>query len=134
MTDQTIRQILEDYAQGQDAQTALAEDAILLVQALPQPLQGRAAIEGLMRLFYHEAFAEARNDPLSIAADEARGLGFLEFTFRGRHIGELMGIAPTGREVALPMMGVYEISEGQIHRARLYYDNVTLLRQLGQIE
>ena len=31
------------------------------------------------------------------------------------------------------MFGVYEIENGQIQRARLYYDTATLMRQLGQM-
>jgi hypothetical protein len=31
------------------------------------------------------------------------------------------------------MLGVYEIANGQIQRARLYYDMATFMRQLGQM-
>jgi limonene-1,2-epoxide hydrolase len=35
--------------------------------------------------------------------------------------------------VEVPMLGVYEIANGKIQRARLYYDMATLSRQLGQV-
>jgi predicted ester cyclase len=39
----------------------------------------------------------------------------------------------TGRDVEVPMLGIYEVADGKIQRARLYYDMATLMRQLGQL-
>jgi limonene-1,2-epoxide hydrolase len=44
-----------------------------------------------------------------------------------------MAIQPTDREVEVPMLGVYEVANGKIQRARLYYDMATLMSQLGQL-
>lgn len=101
--------------------------------ALPEPFNGREAIAGMLRLFYHEAFSDASGELRNIAADTEKGLGFIEFTFRGRHTGELMAIQPTGYQVEVPMLAVYEIEDDQIRQARLYYDMATFMRQLGQM-
>ena len=126
------RKVIEAFAQSHDPKY-FAEDAVYIQMAVPQPFNGRDAIGGMLRLFYHDAFSDARGELRNVAADTEMDLGFVEFTFRGRHTGELMGIQPTGREVEVPMLGVYEIEGGHIERARLYYDMATLMRQLGQM-
>jgi len=126
-----IRNVIEAYAQSHDPKH-FADDAVFTQMALPQPFTGRDAIAGMLRLFYEDAFSDAQGELRTVAADTQRGLGFIEFTFRGRHTGALMAIQPSGRQVEVPMLGVYEIGGGKIQQARLYYDMATLLRQLGQ--
>ena len=127
-----VRTLIEAYADSHDPKY-FAEGAVFTQMAMPQPFTGRDAIAGMLRLFYEEAFSEAKGELRHVAADTERGLGFVEFTFRGRHTGALAGIPPTGRDVEVPMLGVYEIANGAIQRARLYYDMATLSRQLGQV-
>ena len=127
-----VRSVIEAYAQSHDAKH-FAEDAVFTQMAMPQPFTGRDAIAAMLRLFYEDAFSNAKGELKNVAADTERGLGFIEFTFRGRHTGTLSGIPPTGRDVEVPMLGVYEIANGKIQRARLYYDMATLSRQLGQV-
>ena len=127
-----VRSVIEAYAHSHDAQH-FAEDAVFTQMALPQPFTGREAIAGMLRLFYEDAFSDAKGELRHVAADNERGLGFVEFMFKGRHTGALAGIPPTGRDVEIPMLGVYEIANGKIRRARLYYDMATLSRQLGQV-
>lgn len=131
MSDRT-RDVIEAFAQSHDP-GLFAHDATFTQMALPQPFSGRDAIAAMLRLFYQEAFSDARAEVRNVAADSGRGLGFVEFVFRGRHTGELMGIQPTGRDLDVPMLGVYEIEAGEIRQARLYYDMATFLRQLGQM-
>jgi steroid delta-isomerase-like uncharacterized protein len=126
-----IRNVIEAYAQSHDPKH-FADDAVFTQMALPQPFTGREAIAGMLRLFYEDAFSDAQGELRTVAADTQRGLGFIEFTFRGCHTGALMAIQPSGRQVEVPMLGVYEIGGGKIRQARLYYDMATLLRQLGQ--
>ena len=131
MTEQA-RSVIEAYAHSHDPRH-FAEDAVFTQMPLPQPFTGREAIAGMLRLFYEDAFSDAKGELRQVAADTERGLGFIEFTFRGRHTGALAGIPPTGRDVEVPMLGIYEIANGKIQKARLYYDMATLTRQLGQL-
>jgi len=55
----------------------------------------------------------------------------VEFIARGTHQGELMGIAPTGRNVSLPACIVLEIRDGKIYAEREYFDMAHLMQQLG---
>jgi steroid delta-isomerase-like uncharacterized protein len=129
---QGVREVIERYASSHDPQ-CFAEDAEFTQVALANPFNGRDAIAGMLRLFYREAFTDARGDLRHVAADTEQDLGFIEFTFHGRHTGDLLGIAPTGRAVEIQMLGVYEVRDGLIRKCRLYYDMATLLRQLGQL-
>jgi len=55
----------------------------------------------------------------------------VEFVARGTHRGELMGISPTNRKVAVPVCNIAEIRDGKIYAEREYFDNAFLMQQLG---
>lgn len=52
-------------------------------------------------------------------------------TMTGRHTGELMGIPPTDRPVATPMVHVLRFRDGKAAEHWAVHDNMTTLRQLG---
>jgi steroid delta-isomerase-like uncharacterized protein len=127
-----VRKVLEAFAQSHDPRH-FSEDAVYTQMAPSQSFHGRDEIAGMLRLFYAEAFSDAAGELRNVAVDTDKDLGMIEFVFRGRHTGPLMGIAPTGRSVEVPMVAVYELGDGTIDRARLYYDMATFMRQLGQM-
>jgi predicted ester cyclase len=49
----------------------------------------------------------------------------------GIHNGDLMGIAPTGNEVTLVLALTYDIVDGKIVDHWMYFDQVSLLQQVG---
>jgi predicted ester cyclase len=51
---------------------------------------------------------------------------------RGVHTGDLMGIPPTGREVAVPLFITYRIQHERIVEHWMLVDVPALLQQLGQ--
>jgi steroid delta-isomerase-like uncharacterized protein len=53
--------------------------------------------------------------------------------FRGTHRGELMGIAPTGKVVAITGITVDRISGGRIEEEWNNFDQLGVLRQLGAV-
>jgi steroid delta-isomerase-like uncharacterized protein len=57
----------------------------------------------------------------------------LEFTARGTHHGELEGIAPTTKKARVLVSNVIEVRDGMLHREREYFDNMSMLRQLGVV-
>ena len=71
------------------------------------------------------AFPDARIHIVN--AMEAGNTSIVEFVGRGTHDGDLMGIAPTGKTVALPVCNVMEIRDGKIYREREYIDMMTLM-------
>lgn len=54
-------------------------------------------------------------------------------TFKGTHTGEFMGIAPTGKDVAIPIMLIYRIAGGKIVDHYMLADQLGLMQQLGAI-
>jgi steroid delta-isomerase-like uncharacterized protein len=62
--------------------------------------------------------------------DEPDG-AVIEFVATGTHTGDLMGIAPTGKSITMPVCNVIEIRDGKIYREREYYDTMYLMTQLG---
>ncbi len=54
--------------------------------------------------------------------------------FRGTHNGDLMGIAPTGKTVALPFIIVYQVAAGKITGFNLAIDQMELMKQLGVMQ
>lgn len=53
------------------------------------------------------------------------------YTMTGTHAGPFMGIAPTGRTVEVPGIGIYEVRDGIIVESWVVRDSLVLLRQLG---
>lgn len=56
----------------------------------------------------------------------------IEYSFSGTHRGELEGLAPTGRKVAVVACSVLESDGGTIKREADYFDTTALLAQLDQ--
>ena len=54
-----------------------------------------------------------------------------EFSAAGTHQGALMGIAPTGRKIDMPICDVIEVRDGKVHAEREYFDMAHLMQQLG---
>lgn len=80
-----------------------------------------------------QAFPDAR---MSCDRAVAEGsVAVIEGTFTGTHVGTLHleagDIPPTGQRVAMPWVAVYEVRDGLIVSKHVYFDQLTLLRQLG---
>jgi steroid delta-isomerase-like uncharacterized protein len=77
------------------------------------------------------AFPDGRIDIVSIK--EAGDTAIVEFVGRGTHKGDLMGIAPTGKTMSLPVCNIMEVRDGKIYREREYMDMMTIMAQLGVV-
>ncbi len=55
------------------------------------------------------------------------------FTMRGTHEGELRGIAPSGREVAMTGIDMIRLAEGKMVEDRVEVDQLGMMQQLGVI-
>ena len=76
------------------------------------------------------AFPDQRNEihSMRLAGDDAV---LVEFDLLGTHRGEFAGFAPTGREFRVRMAAVFEFDGDRITCERVYFDSLTMLRQLG---
>jgi predicted ester cyclase len=51
-------------------------------------------------------------------------------TFLGTHLGEFMGIPPTGRPVAIEVIDIMDIHEGRVVEHRVVFDRLGVQQQL----
>ena len=82
-----------------------------------------------MARMWAAAVPDGRIDSLNIT--EAGNTAVAEFVGRGTHNGDLMGIAPTGKRVTIPICEVLELRDGKIYRHRQYLDAANVLAQIG---
>jgi len=75
------------------------------------------------------AFPDGRIDLKSVHT--AGDVAIVEFIGRGTHTGDLMGIAPTGRQITIPVCEIYDLRDGKIYAERQYMDMMHLMQQLG---
>ena len=75
------------------------------------------------------AFPDQRNELLALHhADDAV---LVEAVVRGTHKGPLRSLPPTGREFELPILAIFAFDGDKLNCERVYFDQMTVLRQLG---
>ena len=75
------------------------------------------------------AFPDQRNELLALHhADDAV---LVEAVIRGTHKGPLRSLPPTGREFELPILAIFMFDGDKLTCERVYFDQTTVLRQLG---
>lgn len=108
----------------------LADDAVFRIMGTGQEHRGPEAITSMLNGLYHGAFeAEAR--PRNIVFGE--GAAVAEFDFVGRHTGEFAGVPATGKDVNVPLCVAYDLRDGQIVEARVYFETPVFLAQVGAL-
>ncbi len=88
-------------------------------------------IEGVRRFFqtFRDAFPDVEVCVDEIVVEGERAA--VATTISGTHRGELLGIAPTGRHVAVTGIDLVRVADGRIVEHRGLTDTVGLLRQLS---
>jgi len=126
-TDLT-RAVLTRYLGSDHADLSMmADDVVFINMATGQRHTGREEVEEMLHFVYHVAFdahAETRN--LVVDGDRA----VLEAEIVGKHIGEFAGVAPTNKDVRIPLAVVYDLEDGKIKEGRIYFELPALLEQL----
>ena len=75
------------------------------------------------------AFPDQRNELLALHhTDDAV---VVEAVVRGTHKGPLRNLPPTGREFELPILSIFLFDGDKLVCERVYFDQATVLRQLG---
>lgn len=97
---------------------------------LPEPSRGPQGFKDAAAM-YQAAFPDA-----SITIDELIAEGdrvVARWTGRGTHQGELMGIAPTGKQVTISGITIARLEGGQVAEEWNLYDALGMLVQLGAV-
>jgi predicted ester cyclase len=83
--------------------------------------------EGFRRLLEGLPDLEARIDDALAQGD----MVFVRSTFTGTHLGELMGLQPTGKRLKLDVWHLFRVRDGKLTEHRAQSDTIMLLRQVA---
>ena len=92
---------------------------------------GREAAERTFRVIFN-AFLDLTTTLDNLVIDGNSAVRVL--TLEGTHIGEFLGIPPTGKRFKMPAVFFYELENGKIVRERRIYDFTGLLVQIGVLK
>lgn len=107
----------------------VASDVIARIPGVPE-LRGREVYWETVQT-YRSAFPDFTvNVAELITAD---GTVVADYSVRGTHEGELMGIAPTGKEFEMPGIVIFRLEDGKIVEERNEADMLGMLQQLGAV-
>lgn len=131
MTDPTARtrEIMMPYFDSAHADVSMmADDVVFVNMTTGDRTRTPEAVLGMLQYFYQIAF-DATAEPSNLIFDKDHAVW--EGHFVGTHIGEFAGIPPTGNEVRVPLVVIYDVAEGQLQQARIYLDMASMMAQLG---
>jgi steroid delta-isomerase-like uncharacterized protein len=93
--------------------------------------QGREAAEKALRAIF-SAFLDLTVTTDHRIIDGASVASVI--TLEGTHIGDFLGIPPTGKRFSIPAVFFYQLENGKIVRERRIYDFTGLLIQIGVLK
>ena len=107
----------------------LAPDVVVHMQSDPEPLtkEGFRQLGQLMLSAFTGGGATVED--MIVNSD----MVVSRLTFRGTHTGDLMGMPPTGKSVAVAETIVDRIANGQIVESWRLFDQMALMQQLGAL-
>jgi steroid delta-isomerase-like uncharacterized protein len=89
--------------------------------------KGREAAERVLRTVFNALDVKLDEHSLIIDGDRVAQ----EVTIEGKDIGELLGLAPTGKSFSVAGVFLYEMKDGRIARERRLYDFTAMLIKAG---
>jgi limonene-1,2-epoxide hydrolase len=122
-------QVVMSYLQTRDPQL-LSDNAEFFDLTIGQPAVGREAITQMQNDFFGQAFTGTLLQPMTVIAAD-NGYVVVELNFAGSNTGTFRNNPATNFPVSVPMVGIFQVENGQIVNARLYYDAATIQSQLG---
>ncbi len=128
---QAMRRLYEAFNAGDldGAVAVFAPNAVIHNSGAPDPLK----LEGFGQL---AAVFLAASPSGQHSIDDMIGEGdkvVTRITYRGTHTGDLMGIPPTGKHVAVSAMTIDQIVGGKIVETWRLFDQLSMMQQLGVI-
>lgn len=108
----------------------ISPDAAFLTPFSPEPLRGLECYLQILAIM-RGAFPDVRwsMEQILVEGDHVAA----RFEFRGTHGGEFLGIAATGKEVAVGAINIYRFADGLIVDEIGQPDLLSLLGQIGAL-
>ncbi len=126
-TAQTIRAYLDTFLARGDFADYYTDDVTWTTVGADQELQGRQPVRDFLCWMHTQAFDAHPKVKTLIIAD---GQAALEADFVGTHIGEFLGMPPTGKSVQVPYCVVYDLQDDKITALRAYIPMDLFAQQL----
>jgi steroid delta-isomerase-like uncharacterized protein len=98
--------------------------------SIPEPLRGPDGFKEFVST-YRAAYSDAR-----ITVDDQIAEGdrvATRWTGRGMHDGDLMGVAPTGKQVTVSGLTLSRLANGKVIEAHTNWDTFGMMQQLGVV-
>lgn len=134
MTNQTDRlELLRRHLAAENAHdlagtlATLSQDCVFHDTTLGRVYQGRDGAAAYYRLWWHAFDVQVSSEELHWTTG---GGAIAETRFRGRHVGEFLGVPATGRQVEVPIAIFVDFRDGLMGGERFSWDRATLLDQL----
>lgn len=127
MSVEDVKQVIQGFLNAVNKESYLVEDAGFTTMFDGKTRTGPAAVTAMLQDLYQIAF-QAKAEPKNLIFSEDHAI--LEADFVGKHTGEYESIPATGKQVRVPFCVVYDLEEGKIQRARIYFEMQLLLQQL----
>ena len=126
-----VRRFFEEFCTGRRSELAdelIAEDYVAHGPQAP-PAEGRNGVRERVGLYQDAVDAHWEVQEIFSVGDRvaARWKG------TGTHRGELMGIDPTGRPIAVDAISLFRIADGRIAEEWTVWDALGLLQQVGAV-
>lgn len=124
-----LRHVRAETAHRMDETLAtLTEDCVFDDRGLGRVWHGRGGARDYYRMWW-EAFGIRPETTARHAARE--DLLVVETDFVGTHVGEFLGVAPTGNDVSVPIVIFVGFRDGLLSGERFYWNPADLMSQIG---
>jgi predicted ester cyclase len=126
-----VRRFFEEFCNGRRAEVADEVVAADYVSHGPQapPADGPDGVKARVGLYQDAVAGQWDVQEIFSCGDRvvARWIG------RGSHDGELMGLEPTGKPIAVEAISVFRIADGKIAEEWTVWDALGLMQQVGAV-
>jgi steroid delta-isomerase-like uncharacterized protein len=130
-----VRRFYDEVVNGRDADAArelIADDIVFQDPAVPGGvLHGRAEVQQFIEALV-AAFPDFHMSPDGpILVEDTTAV--CRWVARGTHRGEFAGQPPTGRQISVPGIDLFTITEGRIAQMWVALDTLSMMQQLGAV-
>jgi predicted ester cyclase len=127
-----VKRFYEEISKGNlDVVDEVISDDLVEHDEFPGLEHGKAGVRKMFALM-HDAFESYRVEAGDVFADG--DMVIVRAVMKGRHIGEFLGIAPTGNEIAVPFADFIRMVGGQCVEHWGVTDTGIMMQRLGQAD